>query len=105
MKTWNCFRERVPSLRSKLISIDYKNIKGFVFFNLFWVEQQQVQQPCEVILFIFEPLQRHPGTEAINYWIIPCWCTMNAIGPGGFFLITRYTLSYTGEAREAFNNI
>lgn len=30
---------------------------------------------------------------------------MNAIGPGGFFLITRYTLSYTGEAREAFNNI
>lgn len=30
---------------------------------------------------------------------------MNAIGPWGFFLITRYTLSYTGEAEEAFNNI
>lgn len=30
---------------------------------------------------------------------------MNAIGPWGFFLITRYTLSYTGEAGEAFNNI
>lgn len=30
---------------------------------------------------------------------------MNAIGPRDFFLITRYTLSYTGEEGEAFNNI
>lgn len=30
---------------------------------------------------------------------------MSATGPWGFFLITRYTLSYTDQAGEAFNNI
>lgn len=69
-----------------------------------WIEKQ-ARQPCRVILFILKPFQRHPGTVAINYWTIPCWRALNATGPRGLFLITWYTLSYTGQAGEASNNI